>query len=165
MTGAERTSAWPIVQEAAQRFQLEIAPDPRPEQGSYYRSDHFMMARVGNPGVSGQDGIEDRRASRTISPTQQFREYNTKHYHQPSDEYRADWDFASLEHVARFGYLIGLNIANAAADAEVESRRRVREVTATRRARQRIDQITLMVSRDQSDFGSRFCHVNENKPH
>ncbi len=41
-----------------------------------------------------------------------FREYNTRHYHQPSDEFRDDWDFASLEHVARFGFVLGLDIAN-----------------------------------------------------
>ena len=30
----------------------------------------------------------------------------------PSDEFREDWDFTSLEHVARFGFTLGLNIAN-----------------------------------------------------
>ena len=112
VTGAERTSAWPIVQEAARRFQLEIEPDPRPEQGSYYRSDHFMMARAGIPAFSVKTGSKVVGQADDFA-TQQFREYNTKNYHQPSDEYRADWDFASVEHVARFGYLIGLNIANA----------------------------------------------------
>jgi Zn-dependent M28 family amino/carboxypeptidase len=112
VTGVERTSAWPIVQEAAQRFQLEITPDPRPEQGSYYRSDHFMLARIGVPAFSIKTGSKITGQSDDFA-AQQFREYNTKSYHQPSDEYREDWDFASLEHVARFGYLVGLNIANA----------------------------------------------------
>ena len=112
VTGAERTSAWPIVQEAARRFQLEITPDPRPEQGSYYRSDHFMMARAGIPAFSVKTGSKVVGQSDDFA-AEQFRAYNTKNYHQPSDEYRADWDFASVEHVARFGYLIGLNIANA----------------------------------------------------
>jgi Zn-dependent M28 family amino/carboxypeptidase len=112
VTGAERTSAWPIVEEAARRFQLEIAPDPRPEQGSYYRSDHFMMARAGVPAFSVKTGSKVVGQTDDFA-TEQFRAYNTKNYHQPSDEYRVDWDFASVEHVSRFGYLIGLNIANA----------------------------------------------------
>jgi Zn-dependent M28 family amino/carboxypeptidase len=112
VTGAERTSAWPIVQEAARRFQLEIAPDPRPEQGSYYRSDHFMMARAGIPAFSVKAGSKVAGQADDFA-AEEFKVYNTKHYHQPSDEYRADWDFASIEHVARFGYLVGLNIANA----------------------------------------------------
>jgi len=55
--GAERTTVWPFVQEAAQRFQYEIQPDPRPEQGSFYRSDHFMLARVGVPAFSVKTGF------------------------------------------------------------------------------------------------------------
>lgn len=112
VTGAERTTAWPIVQEAARRFDFEIAADPRPEQGSYYRSDHFMLARVGVPAFSIKTGtkIGGKGAS---SGADLFREYNTKHYHQPSDEFRDDWDFASLEYAGRFGFMVGLNIANA----------------------------------------------------
>jgi Zn-dependent M28 family amino/carboxypeptidase len=112
VTGAERTTAWPIVQEAAKRFQYEIAPDPRPEQGSDYRSDHFMLARVGIPAFSVKTGSKVAGQSESYA-ADQFREFNAKHYHQPSDEYRDDWDFASLEYAARFGFLVGLNIANA----------------------------------------------------
>ena len=35
---------------------LRIAPDPRPEAGHYYRSDHFSFARVGIPSFSIDDG-------------------------------------------------------------------------------------------------------------
>jgi hypothetical protein len=45
--------------------------------------------------------------------TKIFAEYNSKHYHQPSDEYRDAWDFSGMEQLARFGFLIGLNTANA----------------------------------------------------
>jgi Zn-dependent M28 family amino/carboxypeptidase len=111
VTGAERTTAWPIVQEAAQRFQFEITPDPRPEQGSYYRSDHFMLARAGVPSFSIKTGSKVMGQSDSFA-AEQFREYNARNYHQPSDEYREDWDFTSLEYAARFGFLVGLNIAN-----------------------------------------------------
>ncbi|HEY4492092.1 MAG TPA: M28 family peptidase, partial [Acidobacteriota bacterium] len=40
VTGAERTSVWPIVQEVAQTLQYTIVPDAHPEAGYYYRSDH-----------------------------------------------------------------------------------------------------------------------------
>jgi Zn-dependent M28 family amino/carboxypeptidase len=111
MSAADRTSLWPMVKETAKRYDLEIASDPRPEQGSYYRSDHFMLARVGVPAfriglgthISGKpDNFADA----------EFTEYNTKRYHQPSDEFREEWDFASLEHAARYGFTIGLNVGN-----------------------------------------------------
>jgi Peptidase family M28 len=111
VTGAERTTLWPTVQETAQRYGLEISSDPRPEQGSYYRSDHFMLARVGVPAF--KLGLGSRIHGKPDDySTNEFTEYNTKRYHQPSDEFRETWDFASLEHIARFGFTIGLNIAN-----------------------------------------------------
>jgi hypothetical protein len=43
---------------------------------------------------------------------QVFAEYNSKHYHQPSDEYQESWDFSGLEETARFGFLLGIEAAN-----------------------------------------------------
>jgi Zn-dependent M28 family amino/carboxypeptidase len=111
VTGAERTSAWALVQEAAKRYELELAPDPAPEQGSFYRSDHFMLARVGVPAFRVGLGRNVYGKSADFAANE-FNEYNAKRYHQPSDEYREDWDFASLEHAGEFGFLLGLNIAN-----------------------------------------------------
>ena len=31
----------------------------------------------------------------------------THHYHQPSDEYHADWDFRGNAKLARFGFVLG----------------------------------------------------------
>lgn len=111
VNGSERTTVWPIVQNAAQRFRLTIAPDPRPEQGSYYRSDHFAMARAGIPAFSINMG-----ATFAGKPAGYghdiFREYNSKHYHQPSDEYQESWDFSGMEELAKFGFTIGLDVAN-----------------------------------------------------
>ena len=112
VSGIERTSAWPIVQEAAQRYDFTISPDSHPEQGHYYRSDHFMLARIGVPAFSVSPGTKIPGKPADFSE-QNFIEYNTKRYHQPSDEFREDWNFASLEYAAKFGSLVGLNIANA----------------------------------------------------
>jgi Zn-dependent M28 family amino/carboxypeptidase len=111
VTAAERTSAFPIVQEAAQRYDLEIASDPRPEQGSYYRSDHFMLARIGIPAFRIGFGSKVYGKADNYADAE-FDEYNTKRYHQPSDEFREDWDFTSLEVAARLGFTVGLNLAN-----------------------------------------------------
>ena len=109
--GAERTTLWPVVQQIAQRMGLAIKPDPRPEQGSYYRSDHFSLARVGIPAFTIGEGSEF--VGRPADYGKQiFDEYNSKHYHQPSDEYHEDWDFSGLEQMARFGFLIGVEAAN-----------------------------------------------------
>ena len=111
VAGAERTMLWPLVQQAAERMELTIKPDPRPEQGSYYRSDHFSLARVGVPAFSIESGTEFVGKPADYG-ARLFEEYNSKHYHQPSDEYHEDWDFSGLEQMARFGMLIGTEAAN-----------------------------------------------------
>jgi Zn-dependent M28 family amino/carboxypeptidase len=111
VAGAERTTLYPVVQEIAARLGLEIKPDPRPEQGSYYRSDHFPLAKAGIPAFSIHQG-GDFVGKPAGFAEQLFREFNSKHYHQPSDEFHEDWDFAGLEQIARFGFLLGFEIAN-----------------------------------------------------
>ena len=109
--GAERTTAYPLVQEAAKRLGLAISPDPRPFAGTYYRSDHFMFARVGIPAFSIDRG-DDLAGRPAGTGAKLFEEFNTQHYHQPSDEYHDDWDFSGLEIYARLGFLIGMDAAN-----------------------------------------------------
>ncbi len=111
VTGAERTTLWPLVQEAARRSNLQIASDPEPEQGHYYRSDHFSFAHAGIPSFSVSQGSEFAGKPPHYG-VQLNNEFNAKHYHQPSDEYRAEWDFSGLEELTRFTMLIGMNTAN-----------------------------------------------------
>ena len=111
VNGAERTTLYPIVEEAARRFELKISPDPRPSAGTYYRSDHFSMARVGIPSFS-IDGGDELLGKPPGTGKKLFEEFEDKRYHQPSDEYRDDWDFSGMEQYARFGLLIGVNVAN-----------------------------------------------------
>ena len=109
--GADRTTIWPTVEEAARRMELTIKPEAHPEQGHYYRSDHFSLAHAGVPAFSISLGT-DYYGKPPGYGEKVFEEYNDKHYHQPSDEYHDDWDFAGMEEVARFGFLIGTTIAN-----------------------------------------------------
>jgi Zn-dependent M28 family amino/carboxypeptidase len=111
VSGAERTTLWPLVQHTAKRFGLTIKPDPRPEQGSYYRSDHFSFARVGIPAFTINEGNEFAGKPAGYGEDV-FGEYNARRYHQPSDEYRDDWDFSGLEQMANFGVALGIEAAN-----------------------------------------------------
>ncbi len=113
VTGAERTTLWPVVEQAARRIGFEIKPEPRPEQGFYYRSDHFSFARAGIPAFSIKMGDEFFGKPPDYG-RRLFEDYNARHYHRPSDEYREDWDFSGIEQIARFGFLIGLDAANLA---------------------------------------------------
>src|SRR5437588_1470416 len=56
VSGSERTNAYPLVEQVAKDFDLTIKPDPLPQAGHYYRSDHFSMARLGVPAFSINQG-------------------------------------------------------------------------------------------------------------
>jgi Zn-dependent M28 family amino/carboxypeptidase len=104
--GAERINYWPTIQTVAQAFNLKLLDDPDPSAGHYYRSDHFSLARAGIPAFSIDEGRlfegHDEAWGRS-----QFEDYVANHYHQPSDEYRADWDFRGNAKLARFGLVLG----------------------------------------------------------
>ena len=106
LTGAERMDFWPIVQSVAKSFDLELQPDSNPMAGHYYRSDHFSLARVGIPAFSIDQGdlFEGHAAEWGHA---QKADYTEHHYHQPSDEYHADWDFRGNAKLARFGFVLG----------------------------------------------------------
>jgi Zn-dependent M28 family amino/carboxypeptidase len=110
VTGAERTTIWPLVQQDAHRTQLEIAPDPEPEQGHYYRSDHFSLARAGIPSFSISPGTNYVGKPAHFGK-KAFEDFNEHRYHQPSDEYREDWDVSGMEQLVEFGLTLGLDIA------------------------------------------------------
>jgi len=110
VAGAERTSFYPIVEATARQFELEIRPDPHPESGHYYRSDHFSLARVGIPSFSIKEGEKYKGHPRDWG-AQQNLEYERKHYHQPSDEYRPEMDFSGDAVMARFGFVLGWKAA------------------------------------------------------
>jgi len=111
LTGAERTSVWPVAQAVARRLNLTITPDTEPEQGHYFRSDHFSFAHVGIPAFS-IDHATQFAGKPADFYEKSWQEFNTKHYHQPSDEFHTDWDFTALEQAAQFGFVLGADIAN-----------------------------------------------------
>ena len=110
VTGAERTTFYPVVEATAKEFGLAIQPDSRPEAGHYYRSDHFSLARVGIAAFSINEGMKFKGHGDAWGE-EQADDYVKNRYHQPSDEYRADWDFKGLAEMAAFGYELGLKAA------------------------------------------------------
>src|SRR5213080_1083960 len=109
--GAERSSLKAVVEAIARERGLRISPDPRPEQGSFYRSDHFPFAKVGVPSISLKEG-DDYVGRPKGWGEKKFKEYNEAHYHQPSDEFRDDWNFQGMIQEADFALAIGRRVAD-----------------------------------------------------
>jgi len=112
VTGAERTSFYPEVEATAKRFHLTIVPDAFPEAGSYYRSDHFSLSRVGIPAFSVDAGTLYEGHDRAWGE-EQDKEYNANHYHDFSDNFDPKWDFTGDAKLVRFGMDLGWQVIHA----------------------------------------------------
>jgi Zn-dependent M28 family amino/carboxypeptidase len=70
-----------------------LSPDPEPEKGHYYRSDHFSLAKVGVPMLApggGHDLVNGGPAAGQAVAD----DYRNHRYHQPSDEWSPTWDLS-----------------------------------------------------------------------
>jgi Zn-dependent M28 family amino/carboxypeptidase len=81
------------LEQAANKQGRHIIPEPTPERGYYYRSDHFNFAKMGVPALyaeSGEDSVENGREW----GAKQAQDYTDNRYHAPSDEYNSEWDLS-----------------------------------------------------------------------
>ncbi len=109
VNGAQRTSFFPAVEETAKRFHLAIVPDPRPSAGSYYRSDHFSLSRVGIPAFSVETGQLYEGHDRAWGAAK-FQDFEDHDYHNFSDNFRPDWTFAGNAKLIQFGMDLGWQV-------------------------------------------------------
>ncbi|HEX8842597.1 MAG TPA: M28 family metallopeptidase, partial [Sphingomicrobium sp.] len=91
-----------------------FTPDPHPETGGFYRSDHFSFAKQGVPAISFSQGL-DLVNGGTARGEAIAQDYNVHHYHQPSDEWHADWDWTGVVQNAELLHQVGLDLANSRA--------------------------------------------------
>jgi Zn-dependent M28 family amino/carboxypeptidase len=94
-----------------ERDSLRISPEAHPERGYFYRSDHFSFAKAGVPAISIGEGLDFVGKGREWGE-QQDAEWTGKRYHQPSDEYRADFDLSGAVQLSRIVLDMGLSLAN-----------------------------------------------------
>jgi Zn-dependent M28 family amino/carboxypeptidase len=100
------------LRKAAAKQGRVIVPEPTPEKGFYYRSDHFNLAKLGVPMLYTKAGID----SPTRGPKYGLvwlEDYVAKRYHKPSDEYDPSWDVSGIIEDLAVYYDVGLTLANA----------------------------------------------------
>lgn len=112
--GADRSTLINLINEAANERKLTVESDQRPEQGFFFRSDHFPFAKVGVPAVSIQHG--DAFVKPLSGEAKKFFEgYTANYYHQASDQFYDWWDASAMVQEAEYALAIGVKIANAPA--------------------------------------------------
>lgn len=95
----------------AKKWDIAYSPDPKPEAGYFFRSDHFPFAKRGVPALSfgsGNDWMEGGVKAGEASEA----EYTEKAYHQPADEFDPTWTFTGMARDLEVLYALGNDLAN-----------------------------------------------------
>ncbi len=111
LVGGGRTDLESRLAEAAAGLGLRITPEPNPEAGWYFRSDHFPFAKKGVPALAFRAG-RDLVDGGTAAGNAWVEDYNARHYHQTTDEFDPAWTFAGTAQEAHVAFALGRTLAN-----------------------------------------------------
>jgi Zn-dependent M28 family amino/carboxypeptidase len=100
-----------VLREAASEKGRVLTPDPEPEKGFYYRSDHFNFAKKGVPALNPDSGVDfiDKPEGWGLQKRQ---EYEANDYHKPSDEIKPDWDLSGAVEDFQLLLAVAYRVAN-----------------------------------------------------
>jgi Zn-dependent M28 family amino/carboxypeptidase len=98
------------LEDAAKEQGRVVRPDPEPEKGYFYRSDHFSFAKEGVPALNPEDGIDNREHGEAWG-RQQREAWIAEKYHKPSDQYEAGWDLSGAAEDAQLYFAVGYRLA------------------------------------------------------
>jgi Zn-dependent M28 family amino/carboxypeptidase len=96
---------------AAQRQGRKAIPNSRPEKGAIYRADNFEFSKVGVPSL--YIGKGEHLMSRPENGPLRSDEFDSKDYHQVTDQVNPDWDLSGAVQDVDLLFEVGYQIANA----------------------------------------------------
>lgn len=87
-----------------------VLPDPTPEKGSFYRSDHFPFAKQGVPALNAGSGVQHVEKGEEWGLAQKEK-YISEKYHKPSDEFDSSWDLSGLADDLHMYFMLGYRLS------------------------------------------------------
>ena len=113
VVGMGQSSLDELAERIATRRGRTLRPDPEPEKGFYYRSDHFEFAKVGIPAFNPDGGVEFLSKDKKEDWGLDMRErYTAEDYHKVSDEVKEYWNLAGAVDDLELFYEMGRELAN-----------------------------------------------------
>ena len=88
-----------------------ILPDPAPETGMYFRSDHFPFALIGVPSLFARGNNDSRENGREWAAARES-EYLKTMYHKPADNYYPEMNFEGIREDAMVVFEVAWRIAD-----------------------------------------------------
>lgn len=99
------------LKQVAGGWKLRYTPDPKPEAGSFFRSDHFSFAKRGVPAISYSAG-QDWEVGGVAAGKAEEDDYVAHRYHQQADEWKPEWTFAGAARDLQVLYTLGMQLAD-----------------------------------------------------
>lgn len=99
------------LKQVAGGWKLRYTPDPKPEAGSFFRSDHFSFAKRGVPAISYSAG-QDWEVGGVAAGKAEEDDYVAHRYHQQADEWKPEWTFAGAARDLQVLYALGMQLAD-----------------------------------------------------
>jgi Zn-dependent M28 family amino/carboxypeptidase len=87
-----------------------VRPEEFPERGSFYRSDHFNLAKQGIPVLYASGGVDLVNGGPERGKALQA-DYIANRYHKPDDEFDPAWDYAGQRQDLMLYYQVGRSLA------------------------------------------------------
>lgn len=88
-----------------------ISPETTPENGFYFRSDHFNFAKAGVPAMLASSGLDLLNGGKAAGE-KAAADYTANHYHTPKDVFDPNWDFAGILEDTQALYELGQQLSN-----------------------------------------------------
>jgi len=107
--GAEHSSLWKVVEEAAGYVGLNVEPDPDPTEGRFVRSDQYNFVKAGIPAIHIKYGYKKTTIEKDLAAkVKVWREAN---YHKPSDEVNDTFVWSAGKKYAQVNFLVSYLVA------------------------------------------------------
>jgi Zn-dependent M28 family amino/carboxypeptidase len=100
-----------VIQAEAAKDGRTVKPDAFPEQGFFYRSDHFAFAKIGVPALYTNRGTDFIGKPEDYATTV-AEDYTRNRYHAVGDEYTDAWDLTGAVEDVRLLFRVALSVAN-----------------------------------------------------
>lgn len=106
--GFDHSQLGNTIADVAAAMKAEIVADPFPEEGVFYRSDHYAFFKRGVPSlylISGPAGDQAAIGARAM-------QWLVTDYHMASDTVQKDWNWKGAEQLSVIGLIAGMRVAN-----------------------------------------------------
>ncbi len=90
-----------------------ISGETTPENGFYFRSDHFNFAKAGVPAMLVSSGLDLRKGGRAAGE-QAAADYTAHRYHTPNDVFNPAWDLSGILEDTQALYQLGQRLSDSA---------------------------------------------------